>query len=110
MTKKDKKVEKSKLNITPLGDRVVIKTLDGGNKEKRSAGGIIIPVAAQEDKADRGVVVAAGPGKIDDQGRLIPMKVKVGDRVLFQWGDKINIDDEEYYIVSESSILGIIKN
>ncbi|MCH7756510.1 co-chaperone GroES [Patescibacteria group bacterium] len=109
MAKTDKKIEKNKLNITPLGDRVVIKPLDGGNKEKRSAAGIIIPVAAQEDKADRGIVVAVGDGKIDDQGRLIPMKVKVGNKVLFQWGDKINIDDEEYYIVSESSILGIIK-
>ncbi|MCH7597916.1 co-chaperone GroES [Patescibacteria group bacterium] len=109
MAKADKKVKDSKLNITPLGDRVVIKPLDGGGKEKRSAAGIIIPLAAQEDKADRGVVVAVGAGKIDDQGRLIPMKVKVGNKVLFQWGDKISIDDEEYYIVSESSILGIIK-
>ena len=66
-------------------------------------------MAAQEDKAGRGIVVAVGDGKIDDQGKLIPMKVKVGNKVLFQWGDKINIDDEEYYIVSESGILGIIK-
>ena len=109
MAKKDKKVENSKLNITPLGDRVVIKPLDEGDKEKRSAAGIIIPVAAQEDKTDRGVVIAVGAGKVDDQGKLIPMKVKVGNKVLFQWGDKINIDDEEYYIVGESSILGIIK-
>ena len=109
MAKENKKKEKSELNITPLGDRVVIKTEEGKNKEKKSAGGIIIPVMAQEDKADRGVVVAVGDGKVDDQGRLIPMKVKVGNKVLFQWGDKINIDDEEYYIVGESSILGIIK-
>lgn len=109
MAKVDKKKEVNKLNITPLGDRVVIKPLDDGGKEKRSAAGIIIPVAAQEDKVDRGVIVAAGDGKVDDQGKLIPLRVKVGNKVLFQWGDKVNIDDEEYYVVSESSILGIIK-
>ena len=108
MSKIGKKIEKNKLNITPIGDRVVINPLDGGNKEKRSAAGIIIPVAAQEDKADRGIVVAAGDGKMDDQGRLIPTKVKVGNKVLFQWGDKINIDDEADYIVSEGGLSGIL--
>ena len=104
-----KKGDTKGLNITPLGDRVVVRTLKGEKGEKKSAAGIIIPVTAEEDKADRGKVVAVGEGRTDNDGKLIPMKVKVGDNVMFQWGDKITIDEEEYFIVSESSILAIIK-
>ena len=104
-----KKGDKNDLKITPLSDRVVIRPLGGDEKEKKSAAGIIIPVATDEEKADRGTVVAVGEGRIDSDGNLIPMKVKVGDKVLFQWGDKIKIDDEEYFVVSETSVLAILK-
>lgn len=104
-TKKGKKG----LDITPLGDRILIKPFESKETEKRSASGIILPGSAGEDRVDRGTVVAVGEGRIDSNGKLVPMKVKAGNKVLFQWGDKVQIDDEEYYIVSETSILGIIK-
>ena len=94
--------------IKPLEDRVLIKE-DIENKEKKTSSGIIIPVSINENKSGkRGEIIALGEGKIED-GKLIPPKVKVGDIVLFQWGDKIKVDDDEYYIVRESEILAIIK-
>ncbi|HEY4494788.1 MAG TPA: co-chaperone GroES [Candidatus Paceibacterota bacterium] len=94
--------------IKPLEDRVLIKE-DIENKEKKTSSGIIIPVSVDENKSGkRGEIIALGEGKIED-GKLIPPKVKVGDIVLFQWGDKIKVDDDEYYIVRESEILAIIK-
>ena len=94
--------------IKPLADRVLIKE-DTSSKEKKTASGIIIPLTVDEDKGGkRGEVVAVGNGQYDD-GKLIPLSVKVGETVLFQWGDKIKIDDQEYYIVKESEILAVIK-
>ena len=94
--------------IKPLQDRVLIKE-DSDSKEKKTAAGIIIPVGAGEDKGGkRGVVIAVGPGRTED-GRTVMPAVKAGDKVLFQWGDKIKLDDEEYYIVRESEILAVIK-
>ena len=94
--------------IKPLADRVLIKE-DTENKEQKTASGIIIPSSAQEDKGGkRGKVVAVGVGRVEE-GKLTPVLVKVGDNVLFQWGDKIKVDEEEYYIVKESEILAIIK-
>lgn len=94
--------------IRPLADRILIKE-DDDSKEKKTSAGIIIPVTVNEDKAGkRGVVVAVGPGRIEE-GKTIALSVKVGDKVLFQWGDKISLNDEEYYIVRESEILAIIK-
>ena len=94
--------------IKPLEDRVLIKE-DIENKEKKTSSGIIIPVSVDENKSGNwGEIIAIGEGKIED-GKLIPPKVKVGDIVLFQWGDKIKVDDDEYYIVRESEILAIIK-
>lgn len=94
--------------ITPLGDRVLIKE-DLNNKEIKTASGIIIPVTVNDDKGSkRGEVVAIGNGRYED-GKLIPISVKVGDDVLFQWGDKVKINSEEYYIVRESELLAIIK-
>ena len=98
-----------KMKITPLGDRVLIKPETEDGKEKKSAGGIIIPVSSDQDKVDRGTVMATGEGRIDSNGKLVPLRVKIGAKVLFQWGDKIKIDGEEYYIVSETSILAITK-
>lgn len=94
--------------IRPLADRILIKE-DTESKEQKTASGIIIPVSAQEEKAGRrGVVVAVGPGKTEDS-KLIPVNVKIGDKVLFQWGDKIIVDNEEYFIVRESEIMAVIK-
>lgn len=102
-------VKSSKLNITPLGDRILIKSIEEKEKEKKSVAGIILPSSLEEDKVDRGKVIAVGEGRRDNRGNLISPKVKVGDKVIFQWGDKINIEGEEYFIVSESSILAITK-
>jgi chaperonin GroES len=94
--------------VKPLEHRVVIKE-DSESKEKKTSSGIIIPVTVNEDKGGkRGEVVAVGPGKFEE-GKLIPVAVKVGEKVLFQWGDKILVEGEEYYIVRESEILAIIK-
>jgi chaperonin GroES len=91
MEKKIKK-EENKFSLKPLADRVLIKEIEKAKNETRS--GIIIPDGVDEDKgAHRGKVVAVGPGKYDD-GVLVPMNLKVNDEVLFQWGDKIKIDEE----------------
>lgn len=103
------KIDKKKLGIKPLGDKVLIKPVISGKKEKKSAAGIILLSDTTEDKVDRGQVVAVGEGRIDTKGNLVAPKVKEGDKVIFQWGDKITIDEEEYYIVSESGILAITK-
>jgi chaperonin GroES len=90
--------------IKPLHDRVLIKE-DTESKEKKTSGGIIIPITVNEDKGSKkGEVVAVGEGRMEE-GKLIKMSVKVGDEVLFQWGDKIRIGEDEYYIVRESEIL-----
>ena len=95
-------------NIHPLHDHVLIKE-DTESMEKKTSSGIIIPITVDQDKGSkRGNVVAVGNGKME-HGKMIPVFVKVGDSVLFQWGDKVKIDDEEYYIVKESEILAIIR-
>lgn len=94
--------------IQPLGDRVLIRE-HADTKEKKTSSGIIIPVTVAEDKnGKRGDVVAVGPGRIED-GKKIAVNVKVGDKVIFQWGDKVSIDGEEYYLVRESEILAVTK-
>jgi chaperonin GroES len=106
----DKKQEKNNTEkkVRPLSDRVLIKEIDA-KKGGETKSGIIIPETVEKDNgAHRGIVVAVGEGRFDD-GVLIPMKVKIGDTVLFQWGDKLTLDGEEYFIVSESNILAVIK-
>src|ERR1035437_3904648 len=105
-------MKEQKNNITkkikPLADRVLIKE-DTESKEKKTSSGIIIPVTVNEDKGSkRGEVVAVGPGRVED-GELVAPSVKEGDIVLFQWGDKVRIGEEDYYLVRESEILAIIK-
>ncbi len=98
-----------KLSISPLGDRVVVLPADKAGEQKLPSG-IILPEAADKEKPARGEVVAIGPGKFDD-GERVPMQVKVGDTVLFsKYGyDEVKLEGTTYYILSESSILGIIK-
>ncbi len=95
------------MNFKPLLDRVVIKRVA---EENRTAGGLIIPDTAKE-KPSQGVVVAIGDGGRDEAGRLIPMTVKEGDRVLFgKWsGTEIKIAGEDLLIMKESDILGILQ-
>lgn len=96
-----------KPSIVPLGDRVLVKLLP---REEKTSSGIIIPETISGDRSDnrRGAVIAVGEGKYDD-GKLTPMHVKAGDEILFQWGEKLEFEGEEYYIVSESNILATIK-
>ncbi|MCW2315078.1 chaperonin GroES [Rhodoblastus acidophilus] len=90
----------------PLHDRVVVKRLDG---EEKTKGGIIIPDTAKE-KPQEGEIVAVGPGARDDAGKLSPLDVKAGDRVLFgKWsGTEVKIDGQDLLIMKESDILGVI--
>jgi chaperonin GroES len=94
--------------LTPLSDKVLIKPLSEVEMGTKSASGIIIPDTVS-DKVDRGTVVAVGPGRWNEDGDgRVAMNVKVGDRVIFQWGDKLEFGGEEYYLVSESNISAII--
>jgi chaperonin GroES len=95
------------MKFRPLHDRVVVKRTDS---EQKSTGGIIIPDTAQE-KPQQGEVVAVGPGGRDEAGKLIPLDVKVGDRVLFgKWsGTEVKLDGTEYLIMKESDIMGIVE-
>lgn len=95
------------VNFTPLRDRVLIKRID---QEERSPGGIIIPDTAKE-KPIEGEVLAVGAGVRDEHGNLHALDVKVGDRVLFaKWGgNEVKIHGEDYVIMKESDILGILK-
>jgi chaperonin GroES len=90
----------------PLHDRVVVKRLDS---EEKTKGGIIIPDTAKE-KPQEGEVVAVGPGARDEAGKLVPLDVKAGDRVLFgKWsGTEVKIDGQDLLIMKESDILGIV--
>ena len=92
--------------VRPLHDRVVVKRIEA---EEKSAGGIIIPDSAKE-KPSQGEVVAVGPGGRDEAGKLIPIDIKVGDRILFgKWsGTEVKIDGQELLIMKESDIMGII--
>jgi chaperonin GroES len=95
-----------KLQLKPLGDRVVVRKLDA---EEKTAGGIVLPDTAKE-KPQQGEVLAVGPGKFDDKGVRQPMEVKVGDKVLFAKysGTEVKIEGIEYLILSERDILAII--
>ena len=95
------------MKFRPLHDRVLIKVLDS---EEKTAGGIIIPDTAKE-KPQEGEVVAIGPGIKNDQGKISPLDVKVGDIVLFgKWsGTDVKIDGKEYSIMKEADIMGISK-
>jgi len=98
---------KFKLNLRPLGDRVVVEPLE---KEERTASGIILPETAKE-KPQEGEILAVGPGRRDDQGKLIPMDVKKGDIILFAKyaGTEIKIEDKKLLILKESDILAIVE-
>jgi chaperonin GroES len=95
--------------IVPLSDRVLLKELDEKESGRKTDSGIYIPDTVKEDKgAKKAKVIAVGEGRYDD-GKLVPMKVRPGDMVLYSWGDTITIDGEEYVLARESDISAIIK-
>ena len=95
------------MKIRPLQDRVIVKRLE---EEEKTKGGIIIPDTAKE-KPQEGKVIAVGKGKVTEEGKVIPMDVKVGDKILFgkYSGSEIKIGGEEHLIMREEDILGIIE-
>jgi chaperonin GroES len=97
-----------KLRIQPLGDRVLIKPFSG--EDKKSPSGIIIPETVSKEKPEQGKVVAVGNGRIDEAGKVIPLRVKVGDTIIFsKYGyDDVKVDGQEYFMVKEEHILAII--
>jgi len=94
------------MHFRPLHDRVLVRRIEA---EEKTAGGIIIPDTAKE-KPQEGEIVAAGPGGRNEQGQLIPIDVKPGDRVLFgKWsGTEVKIDGQDYLIMKESDLLGVV--
>jgi len=95
------------MKIRPLQDRIIVKRVE---EEEKTKGGIIIPDTAKE-KPQEGKIVAVGPGKVTDDGKLQPMSVKKGDRVLFSKysGNEITIEGEEHLIIREDDVLGVIE-
>jgi chaperonin GroES len=95
------------MKFRPLKDRLLVKYSD---EPEKSSGGLYIPDSAKE-KPQKGEIIAAGPGRITDDGKLQKMDIKVGDVVLFEKysGSKINIDNEEYLIIKEDDVLGIVE-
>ena len=95
------------MKIRPLHDRVIVKRIE---EERKSAGGIVIPDTAAE-KPDQGEVVAVGKGKKDDDGKVIPLDVKVGDKILFgkYSGQTVKVKGEELLVMREEDIMGVIE-
>jgi chaperonin GroES len=95
------------MKFRPLHDRVVVKRIDA---EEKTKGGIIIPDTAKE-KPQEGEVVAVGPGARDESGKLVPIELKAGDRILFgKWsGTEVKLDGEDLLIMKESDIMGVIE-
>jgi chaperonin GroES len=95
--------------IRPLADRVVVKPVE---REAQTKGGIFLPDTASKERPMEGVVLAVGEGRLDDNGRRVPMNVKAGDKVLFAkyGGTEYKVDDVEYLILSEKDILGVIQD
>lgn len=102
-------MQANKSGVQPVGDRVLVKREE---IDIKSPAGIIIPDTAQKEKSKRGVVIAVGPGKYGDEGDLIPMTIKPGQKVFFNagWDNEVKLadDDSEYFLVHESDILAVI--
>ena len=95
------------MNVRPLHDRIIVRRLEEGEQK---VGGIIIPDTAKE-KPQQGTVIAAGNGKVNEDGKQIPLDVKAGDRILFgkYAGQEIKLDGEEYFIMKEDDVLAVIE-
>jgi chaperonin GroES len=94
------------MKLRPLHDRIIVKRLE---EERKSAGGIVIPDTAAE-KPSQGEVVAAGPGKLDEAGKVIPMGVKVGDKILFgkYSGQEFKMEGADYLHMREDDVIGVV--
>ncbi|KAB8143539.1 co-chaperone GroES [Chloroflexia bacterium SDU3-3] len=99
----------SDFRIRPLGDRVVVKPVE---REEKTKSGIFLPDTASKERPMEGSVLAVGEGRRDDSGKLIPMSVQVGDKIVFAkyGGTELKLDDVEYLILAEKDILGIIQD
>ena len=95
------------MKIRPLGDRVLIEPL----REERKKGGIILPETVDKERPEKGRIIAIGAGRVDENGKKVPMSVKKGDKVLFtKYGpDEIKVDGKQYLIAKEENILAIIE-
>ena len=98
----------SDFRIRPLADRVVIKP---AAKEEKTKGGLFLPDTASKEKPQEGTIMAVGEGKLDDNGKRVPVSVQVGDRVLFAKyaGTDIKLDDEDYLILVEKDVLAVVQ-
>ncbi len=96
------------MNIRPLQDRIIVERIE---EETKTAGGIIIPDTVSKEKPQEGKVIAAGKGKVTPEGKVLPLDIKEGDRVLFgkYAGSEIKVDGKEYLIMREDDILGVIE-
>lgn len=112
MKKINKKTSKKKadMGITPLGSRVLIRPFTNEELSKKNSFGIILPETGSKDKSEQGVVLAVGPGEYKD-GKLVPVGVKVGDKVAFsKYGyEDITVDGEELYLLKEENLLAVLK-
>ncbi len=102
--------ETKKISVQPLGDRVLVRREEA--TAAKSAAGIIIPDTAQKEKSKKGTVIAVGPGRTNDDGKLIATSVRVGASVIFNsgWDNEVALagDDAEYFLVKESDILAVV--
>jgi chaperonin GroES len=100
-------VKEESMKIRPLHDRVIVKRME---EERKTASGIVIPDTATE-KPDQGEVIAVGPGKRDDSGKLIAMDLKVGDRILFgkYAGQSVKVEGEELLVMREEDVMGVVE-
>jgi len=96
------------MNIRPLQDRIIVERVE---EETTTAGGIIIPDTVSKEKPQEGVVIAAGKGKVTPEGKVLPLDVKAGDKVLFgkYAGSEIKVDGKEYLIMREDDVLGVVE-
>ncbi len=96
------------MNIRPLQDRIIVERIE---EETKTAGGIIIPDTVSKEKPQEGKVIAAGKGKVTPEGKVLPLDIKEGDRVLFgkYAGSEIKVDGKEYLIMREDDVLGVIE-
>lgn len=100
---------KKAFGVVPMGDRVIVKP--SLSEDERTASGFIIPDSAKKEKPGQGTVVAMGEGRRNDKGEIVPLRVSVGDTIMFsKYGfDEITVDEINYFVVSEPSILAILK-
>ena len=96
------------MNLKPLNDHIFLKPME---EEKKTKSGIVLPDTAEKEKPIKGTVVAVGPGKLDENGKRVPMSVKVGDKVLFKkYGpDELEVDGKKYLVGEEADILAVIE-